>query len=109
MQVNLQARTVRTLAGDGVKAEQDYAGGRSGRAQRLNSPWDLAFDVQVITFAGTPSLILLGVTDRSCSQIPHAYRHVSLACECNQDLNVRCNQYSLPTCLFLVKCTIVKY
>ncbi|CAL8471539.1 g11081 [Coccomyxa elongata] len=45
-EVNLQARTVRTLAGDGVKAEQDYAGGRSGRAQRLNSPWDLAFDVQ---------------------------------------------------------------
>lgn len=46
MQVNLRTRNVKTLAGDGVKAEQDYTGGRSGRAQRLNSPWDLAFDAQ---------------------------------------------------------------
>jgi len=46
-QVDLAKRTVRTLAGDGTKAEGDYVGGQRGAAQRLNSPWDLAFDTQV--------------------------------------------------------------
>ena len=46
-QVNLEGRNVRTLAGDGTKAEGDYVGGQRGSAQRLNSPWDLAFDQQV--------------------------------------------------------------
>ena len=40
-------RTVKTLAGDGTKVEGDYVGGQRGSAQRLNSPWDLAFDQQV--------------------------------------------------------------
>ena len=42
---------VRTLAGDGTKAEGDYIGGQRGSSQRLNSPWDLAFDQQVRTIA----------------------------------------------------------
>lgn len=46
-QVDLQKQTVMTLAGDGTKAEGDYVGGQRGSAQRLNSPWDLAFDQQV--------------------------------------------------------------
>jgi len=47
VQVDLAKRAVRTLAGDGTKAEGDYVGGQRGAAQRLNSPWDLAFDTQV--------------------------------------------------------------
>ncbi len=46
-QVDLEKRTVKTLAGDGTKAEGDYVGGQRGSAQRLNSPWDLTFDQQV--------------------------------------------------------------
>ena len=46
-QVDLAKRSVRTLAGDGTKAEGDYVGGQRGAAQSLNSPWDLAFDTQV--------------------------------------------------------------
>lgn len=46
-QVDLKNRTVRTLAGNGTKAESDYVGGQRGSAQLLNSPWDLAFDRQV--------------------------------------------------------------
>jgi hypothetical protein len=38
---------VRTLAGNGAKAADDYVGGRKGRMQQLNSPWDLALDAQV--------------------------------------------------------------
>jgi hypothetical protein len=47
LQVSLRDRTVRTLAGDGSKAPQDYVGGRVGRAQQLNSPWDVALSTQV--------------------------------------------------------------
>ena len=46
-QVDLDKRTVRTLAGNGTKAEQDYVGGQRGAAQLLNSPWDLAIDARV--------------------------------------------------------------
>ena len=46
-QVDLDKRTIKTLAGNGTKAEQDYVGGQRGAAQLLNSPWDLAFDAQV--------------------------------------------------------------
>eukprot|EP00271_Cylindrocystis_brebissonii_P018072 TRINITY_DN496_c0_g2_i1.p1 TRINITY_DN496_c0_g2~~TRINITY_DN496_c0_g2_i1.p1 ORF type:complete len:1137 (+),score=278.85 TRINITY_DN496_c0_g2_i1:69-3479(+) len=35
--------TVQTLAGDGTKG-RDYAGGRKGKDQELNSPWDVALD-----------------------------------------------------------------
>ena len=45
--MDLEKQTVRTLAGDGTKAEGNYIGGQRGSAQRLNSPWDLAFDQQV--------------------------------------------------------------
>ena len=38
---------MRTLAGTGSKAVNDYVGGRKGRAQQLNSPWDLALDDRV--------------------------------------------------------------
>lgn len=94
VQVNLRERSVRTLAGDGVKAEQDYVGGRSGRAQRLNSPWDLASDPQVNsppsirTPAPSPhpenlqqwsegSHMCLVCPDDSCSQMNNA-AHVPL-------------------------------
>ena len=39
--VDLAARRVSTLAGDGSQGS-DYAGGRAGRAQQLSSPWDVA-------------------------------------------------------------------
>ncbi|CAL5223491.1 g6016 [Coccomyxa viridis] len=45
-EADLEKQTVRTLAGDGTKAEGNYIGGQRGSAQRLNSPWDLAFDQQ---------------------------------------------------------------
>ena len=51
-QVSLGERTVRTLAGNGAKAADDYVGGRKGRMQQLNSPWDLALDAQVRPDAG---------------------------------------------------------
>lgn len=38
---------MRTLAGNGTKAVDDYVGGRKGRQQPLNSPWDLALDAEV--------------------------------------------------------------
>lgn len=47
MQVDLAKQTVRTLAGNGSKADGDYVGGQPGAAQLLNSPWDLAFDAEV--------------------------------------------------------------
>lgn len=40
--VDLASGTVTTLAGTGFKGQGDYRGGRAGRAQPLNSPWDLA-------------------------------------------------------------------
>lgn len=46
-QVSLREGTVGTLAGSGAKAADDYVGGRKGRAQALNSPWDLALDSEV--------------------------------------------------------------
>ncbi|GAB4822761.1 hypothetical protein N2152v2_009807 [Parachlorella kessleri] len=42
-EVDLKARTVKTLAGNGVKG-RDYRGGKSGAAQSLNSPWDVTLD-----------------------------------------------------------------
>lgn len=42
-EVDLSARSVRTLAGTGRKGS-DYSGGASGGAQALNSPWDVALD-----------------------------------------------------------------
>ena len=56
-QVNLGQRLVRTLAGNGSKAANDYVGGRKGRAQQLNSPWDLALDSRVS--GGHPSRLQL--------------------------------------------------
>lgn len=53
MQVDLKGRVVRTLAGDGVKAELDYTGGRTGTSQRLNSPWDVALTPQESPNLGT--------------------------------------------------------
>ncbi len=44
--VDLSARRVRTLAGNGYKG-QDYEGGQAGGRQQLNSPWDVALDAQV--------------------------------------------------------------
>lgn len=38
-EVDFEARTVKTLAGNGSKGE-DYQGGRRGTSQALNSPWD---------------------------------------------------------------------
>ena len=46
LQVDLQAKTVKTLAGNGSKGA-DYNGGKIGKDQLLNSPWDLAMDSQV--------------------------------------------------------------
>ena len=46
LQVDLQAKTVKTLAGNGWKGD-DYNGGKTGKAQLLNSPWDLAMDSKV--------------------------------------------------------------
>ena len=40
-EINLKTGAVSTVVGDGVKAEGDYRGGRSGPSQRLNSPWDV--------------------------------------------------------------------
>ena len=40
--VDLDARTVVTLAGTGAQGS-DYAGGRAGRAQPLSTPWDLVY------------------------------------------------------------------
>ena len=45
LQVNFSTGQVSTLAGNGAKGS-DYVGGRRGRNQQLNSPWDLAFDSQ---------------------------------------------------------------
>lgn len=42
-EVDLSARSVRTLAGTGRKGA-DYSGGAAGAAQALNSPWDVALD-----------------------------------------------------------------
>lgn len=39
-EIDLKSGQVRTLVGDGIKAEGDFRGGASGSSQRLNSPWD---------------------------------------------------------------------
>ena len=39
-EIDLTSGQVRTLVGDGVRAQDDYRGGAAGTAQRLNSPWD---------------------------------------------------------------------
>lgn len=41
--VDLGAREVRTLVGNGARGA-DYAGGRGGAQQQLNSPWDCALE-----------------------------------------------------------------
>ncbi|KAK9805135.1 hypothetical protein WJX72_001459 [[Myrmecia] bisecta] len=46
--VDLAARSVRTLAGNGQKG-RDYVGGGRGPDQQLNSPWDLQLDHQEST------------------------------------------------------------
>ena len=46
LQVDLTSGRVRTLAGNGFKGS-DYVGGRAGREQQLNSPWDVVLDTQV--------------------------------------------------------------
>ncbi|KAL4855636.1 Protein SUPPRESSOR OF QUENCHING 1 [Chlorella vulgaris] len=42
-EVDLTNKTVKTLAGNGVKGG-DYSGGASGSSQLLNSPWDVVLD-----------------------------------------------------------------
>lgn len=54
VQVDLAKQTVRTLAGNGSKADGDYVGGQRGAAQLLNSPWDLAFDAEVTSTVSSP-------------------------------------------------------
>ncbi|KAK9802067.1 hypothetical protein WJX73_010192 [Symbiochloris irregularis] len=44
-EVDLKARRVRTLVGNGAQG-RDYQGGDSGRGQQLSSPWDLVLDKQ---------------------------------------------------------------
>lgn len=46
LQVDLTSGRVRTLAGNGFRGS-DYEGGRTGREQQLNSPWDVVMDTQV--------------------------------------------------------------
>lgn len=41
--IDFVSETVQTLAGNGTKGS-DYQGGGKGRAQLLNSPWDVSFD-----------------------------------------------------------------
>lgn len=41
-EIDLAAKTVRTLAGDGIQG-QWVSGAQDGRATRLSSPWDLAY------------------------------------------------------------------
>ncbi|KAG2443188.1 hypothetical protein HYH02_009265 [Chlamydomonas schloesseri] len=43
--IDLTAKTVVTLAGNGTKG-RDYRGGKGGSAQALNSPWDVALDAK---------------------------------------------------------------
>lgn len=46
LQIDMSTRQVITVAGNGQKGN-DYAGGRQGKNQQLNSPWDLVFDSKV--------------------------------------------------------------
>lgn len=57
VQVDLAKQTVRTLAGNGSKADGDYVGGQRGAAQLLNSPWDLAFDAEVTSTVSSPLFV----------------------------------------------------
>ena len=52
--VDLSAKTVSTLAGDGVQG-RDYIGGGKGRTQQLSTPWDVTADSSrvYIAMAGT--------------------------------------------------------
>lgn len=59
--MNLTARKVSTLAGNGSKGI-DYQGGGKGRNQQLNSPWDLALDEKVLK-----KKILLPIPEASTS------------------------------------------
>ena len=56
--VDLKARRVTTLAGDGERG-RDYRGGGGGASQRLNSPWDVAAlggGEALVAMAGTHQL-----------------------------------------------------
>jgi thiol-disulfide isomerase/thioredoxin len=49
-EIDLAAKTVRTLAGDGRQGHW-MSGAQDGRATRLSSPWDLAFDDEFLFIA----------------------------------------------------------
>lgn len=67
--IDLEARTVTTLAGNGQQGS-DYRGGGAGRAQSLSSPWDLALAPDhrtlLVAMAGTHQIWKLDVESGAC-------------------------------------------
>ena len=65
--VDLEARSVETLVGDGRQG-RDYTGGGTGRTQRLSTPWDVVVhERQVfIAMAGTHQLWVYDIENDVC-------------------------------------------
>ena len=77
--VDLDGKTVTTLAGDGSQG-RDYSGGGSGRAQQLSTPWAVAVDSKhvYIAMAGTHQIWIYDKETGECRNFSGTGREQNL-------------------------------